>query len=49
MAQLRQPTTPLRERMRQDLTLRNDSPHTIDAYLQSMIQFAAHFDTSPDR
>jgi integrase/recombinase XerD len=42
------PTTPLRRRMLEDMHIRNYSPHTIDAYLRAVAQFAQHFHTSPD-
>ncbi|MGE3541666.1 MAG: tyrosine-type recombinase/integrase [Candidatus Tectimicrobiota bacterium] len=41
--------TPLRQRMLEDLQIRNYSPHTIDAYLRAVAQFAHHFHTAPDR
>jgi len=41
--------TPLRERMIADMRMRNYSPHSIDAYIRGVAQFAKHFQTSPDK
>src|SRR6266702_1829540 len=43
------PMSPLRQRMLEDMQIRNYSPPTVDAYLRSVAQFAKHFHTSPDR
>ena len=40
--------TPLRQRMIDDMRLRNLSPHTIDAYVHAVAQFAKHYRRSPD-
>lgn len=45
----RPPMTALRQRMQDDLQLRNYSDHTIRAYLHCVTEFARHFHTSPDR
>ena len=49
MIPARPPMTALRQRMRDDLQLRNYSSHTIEAYLRCVAQFAQYFRTSPDR
>src|SRR5881296_1753573 len=46
---IHRPMTPLRQRMLEDMQIRNDSPHTIDGYVRYVAQFAKHFHTSPER
>lgn len=41
--------TPLRQRMIEDLQVRNLSPHTQASYLQQVSLFARHFHTPPER
>src|SRR5947209_2693425 len=40
--------TPLRQRLLDDMRMRNLSPHTQDAYVRVVAAFAKHFDRSPD-
>jgi hypothetical protein len=46
---IHRPLSPFRQRMLEDLQIRNYSPHTIDGYLRYVAQFAKHFHTPPDR
>jgi hypothetical protein len=40
--------TPLRQRLVDDLRVRNYSPRTIEAYVAGVARFARHFGRSPD-
>ena len=48
MKTIRQPLTPLRQRMFEDMQLRNYSPSTMDSYLRCVADFARHFHASPE-
>ena len=39
--------TPLRQRLLEDMQIRNLSPHTQSSYVQQISQFARHFGQSP--
>jgi len=41
--------TPLRQRMIEDLRIRNCSGHTVDVYIRQVARFAKHFGCAPDR
>ena len=43
------PTTPLRQRMIDDMAIRNMSPLTQAAYIRAVAKFAAHYRRSPDK
>ena len=49
MMPARPPMTALRQRMQDDLQLRNYAPQTIDCSLRCVAQFAQYFRTPPDR
>ena len=40
--------TPLRQRMIEDMQVRNLSPHTIDCYVRQVAFFARYFNRSPE-
>ena len=40
--------TPLRQRMIEDMQVRNLSPHTIDCYVRQVTLFARYFNRSPE-
>jgi integrase/recombinase XerD len=42
------PVTPLRQRMLQDMQMRNLSPHTLEAYVRAVAKLAAYYNRSPD-
>src|SRR5256884_9764607 len=48
MRTIRSRMTPLRQRLLEDLQLRNYSAHTMRAYLHCVADFAKHFGTSPE-
>ena len=41
--------TPLRQRMLEDLQIRNYSPSTVECYVRSVAEFAKHFGKSPEQ
>ena len=40
--------TPLRQRLIDDLCLRNYSPRTVETYVGCLVRFSRHFGRSPD-
>jgi site-specific recombinase XerD len=41
--------TPLRQRLIEDIQLRNFSPHTVEAYVRAVAHFARHYRRSPEQ
>jgi integrase/recombinase XerD len=41
--------TLLRQRMLEDLRIRNHAPSTVECYVRSVAEFAKHFKKSPDQ
>ena len=41
--------TPLRQRLIEDIRLRNFSEHTVEAYVRAVARFAGHHGRSPDQ
>jgi site-specific recombinase XerD len=41
--------TPLRQRLIEDIRLRNFSPHTVEAYVRAVAHFARHYGRSPEQ
>jgi integrase/recombinase XerD len=41
--------TPLRQRMLQDMQMRNLSPHTLEAYVRAVARLAAYYNRAPDQ
>jgi site-specific recombinase XerD len=46
---MKQPISPLRQRMIDDMTMRNLSPNTQETYIRSVAQFSAFHRRSPDK
>jgi hypothetical protein len=43
------PMTSLRQRMLEDLRIRNYAPRTVECYIRSVAEFAKHFNKPPDQ